>query len=257
MIRIIITLIVIIFQAGTLQASSQKRKPKVTNEKIETLSIKEQAKKEIHTLPIDRNKNTTTPSVDSVLSFRDPKKEIITRTWKYYLSASIQNFKPQGKASTASGLSYDLNNYDQIILPQVSLGVIGHLSENLTFDFSGQFAFFSHAQPIKLPSGFAVEDSRTNTMITSAKLGIGTPLPSDFHLSAGLITGLFNLTQTSSNAFAQFSKNNQFTGFYSQVSYQLTQNWQTGLEYHQLKSQNNAEVTLPSDNLKFNTKVLW
>lgn len=224
---------------------------------VQEISIKEQAQQEIHSLPIEKNKTNSTPSVDSMLSFRDPKKEVITRTWKYYLAAGLQNFQPSGVVTTESGMTYKLNNYDQIQLPQVSLGMNGQIAENLSYDFAGQFSFYSHAQPVRLNSGYAIEDSRLNTVMTSLKFGLGTTVSNDIGISAGLLTGVFNLTQTSQNSFARFSKSNQYNGFYTQVAYQMNQNWFAGLELNQLTAQNKNDIKPQNQNLQFNAKVIW
>lgn len=225
-------------------------------------SLKEMALAEAKFEGLEKN-TATDAQVTGMLNLKDPRPEVITRSWKYFAGFTVQSFNSEGTASKAGSGTFDLNNNDATIMPGVELGVMSPSLQTKgalwKLGLRGKAGFASQEPEVNLASGYEVTDARLNTTLLSAGPVVALAWERLPWLSLTFSPQYGNLsyTQTSSNDFATFSKSSAYESMNYGVDIMLNQRWSVFTEWSQRNLKDNSEIALQKDNFELGTKVTW
>lgn len=229
-----------------------------------TLSIREQATQETSVVE-GKNQSKSTDAAQGILSLNDPRMEVITRTWKYYISLSAQQFSPRGSATNDYNSTVDLDGQSKTIMPALGFGFQTRDMQlnnvRLGFGLGAQFGYASQEVNFTMPNGYRIDDVRLNTTELSAQpfITLGAASWTKMDLVLGGAYGNIGYTQTSSDRYAKFSKQASFWGASVGVDYHVNNNWTLLTKYTQksLTSKSEDGIDVQANNIELGTKVLW
>lgn len=229
---------------------------------IQKVSLKEQALLEARQQGIPRS-HATDAQVSGMLQLKNPRPEIITRTWLYFAGFSAQSFQAQGLTQKEGSGSFDLGRNPSTLMPGAEFGVHSPLKnwQSLAFRFGARAKaqFASQGTSVVLSSGYAIDDARLNTTV----LSVGPQLSMQWQEIPRLFInvspqfGSINYTQTSANDFAKFSRNAGFSATSIGADFALNSKWLLGVEWTQRNLNSSNEIALQQDNIELGTKILW
>lgn len=231
-------------------------------DRIQEVSLKEQALLETRQQGVPQAQ-ATDAQVSGMLQLKDPRPEIITRTWLYFAGFSAQNFQAEGRAQKEGSGSFDLGNNPSTLMPGAEFGALSPLMNWQSFAFRfgarAKAQFASQGTSAVLSSGYVIDDARLNTTVLSAGPQFsmqwqGLPL---LFLNVSPQFGSVNYTQTSASDFAKFSRNAGFTATSIGLDFALNSKWLLGVEWTQRNLNNSNEIALQQDNIELGTKILW
>lgn len=198
------------------------------------------------------------------LTLKDPRPEIVDRSWKYFASLSVQNFQAEGSASNDSMETFDLGKNDSTVMPTLKIGAIstpwatGPL--NWQLGARGQASFASQETSGLLGSGYQVDDARLNTTMLSVGpvMALSWERLSWLSFTFSPQWGSINYTQSSSNDLAKFSKAAGYEALHYGLDFQIGSKWSVFTEYSnkQLRG-GNEQVAIQANNFELGTKVQW
>ncbi|MBO9667326.1 MAG: hypothetical protein J7501_11000 [Bdellovibrio sp.] len=206
--------------------------------------------------------SATDAQTTGMLVLKDPRPEILTRSWQYFAGFTAQNFQPEGKATNTT-TTFDLGENGSTFMPGLTLGVMGPewnlKSVLISVGVRGDASFASQSVSAVLPSGFT-EEARLNTTLMSAGPALNLRWEGLRWLGLTFTPqfGSLNYTQTSSNDFAHFSKRAAYTAMAYGLDFRLTRKWSVFTEWSQRSlNDSNQEIALQKDNFELGTKVSW
>lgn len=226
-------------------------------------SLKEQAQAEAKVTGKIQN-SATDAQVSGMLTLKDPRPDIITRSWKYFASLSVQTFQPQGLVELENASTFDLGKNDQTVMPGLELGVLSPQFSGKKvlwqFGIRGKASIASQASQVKFSSGYDVDDARLNTTLLSVGPTVNLTWEKLPWLALTLSPqwGTLNYTQTSANDFAHFSKYAGYESLNYGFDFKVGRKWSLFTEWSQrsLKDSSN-KIALQKDNFELGTKVTW
>lgn len=238
-----------------------------TSSSSTTLSLRDQAIAENQTEGMTQKSATDAQVPSGMLTLKDPRPEVITRTWKLFAGLKAQNFQPRGSVSTDEVGTFDLGANDSTFMPGLVLGVMSpEMKSEYTgavwfrYGLRGDAAFSSQKTNVTFPSGYTVNDNRLNTTL----FAVGPA----FSLQASRLSwlaftfapqyGTLNYTQTSSNEYARFSKQTAYMALNYGLDFQIGNKWSVFTEYSQRSLRDShQEIAIQKDNFELGTKVSW
>lgn len=229
-----------------------------------SVSLREQATNEMK-VESQNQKTASDAQVSSgMLSLKDPRPEVVTRSWKYFAGFTAENFQPRGKVSTESVGDFNLGNNSSTFMPGL---VAGFLTSDIKtgpiawkLGLRGNAAFSSQGTSLTFQNGYRVDDARLNSTL----LAVGPMATLQWEklqwLSLTFVPqyGTVNYTQTSSNEFARFSKQTGYSALNFGLDFQFAKQWSIFTEYSQRNMRDeHQEIALEKDNFELGTKVTW
>lgn len=198
------------------------------------------------------------------LTLKDPRPEIVGRSWKYFASLSFQTFQAEGFASNDSAETFDLGKNDSTVMPSIKLGAmtvpLATGPVNWQFGARGQASFSSQETSGLLGSGYQVDDARLNSTL----LSVGPVIALSWQRLAWLSFtfspqyGTLNYTQSSSNDLAKFSKQAGYEALHYGLDFQIGTKWSVFTEYsNRALRDGNEQVAIQANNFELGTKVQW
>lgn len=203
------------------------------------------------------------PLSSSLLTLKDPRPEVTTRSFKYLFGLKLEPLQNSGTVTNELNESFEMGRTQATLFPTMALGFSRPLNFANSQLTEGQVyvqgGFLSQEAPANLKSNYYVADARLN----STQLNLGGELhflPTIFYpvtLSVGGKYGVLNYTQSSSTSFAQFSKSSQFIGLQLGAHYHIENNWHlvAGYNYRQLLT--NTQINNAPHRLEVGAQVQW
>lgn len=226
----------------------------------ETLKQKALAESKIDGL----TKSTATDAqVSGMLTLKDPRPEVVTRSWNYFAALSGQSFQAQGVAQKSGSGSFDLSKNNPTFMPGLEIGVISHSLQTNTLlwrmGLRAKASLASQESNIALNSGFSIDDARLNTTLLSAGALVAVQWEriNWMALTISPQFGSLNYTQTSSNDFAAFSKQASFQSLGLGLDFVLNNKWSLFTEWTQKNLKETSEIALQKDNFELGTRITW
>jgi len=207
--------------------------------------------------------SATNARTEGMLSLKDPRPEIITRSWKYLFGFTLQNFQPEGTVATDLAGTFDLSNNDQTILPAIEFGAMSPLlatgPAQWRLGAKTKFAYTSQEIELTLPSGYQVDDARLNTSMFSVgpAFSVQAERLSWMALTGSWQFGNLNYTQTSSTDLATFSKHASFESIALGLQFQLTKGWAVSTEWSDRQVRSDETIALQRNNFELGTSITW
>lgn len=226
-------------------------------------SLKQQAQAET-TVSGKAQHSATDAQVSGMLTLKDPRPDVITRSWKYFAGLSLQSFQPQGLVELENASTFDLGANDQTVMPGLELGVLSpqFSTKKVLWQFGvrGKASIASQSSEVNFNSGYNVDDARLNTTLLSVgpTFGLAWERVPWLAFTFSPQWGTLNYTQTSANDFAHFSKYAGYESFNYGIELKVGRKWSLFTEWSQrnLKDSSNR-IALQKDNLELGTKVTW
>ncbi|MDG0817997.1 hypothetical protein [Bdellovibrio svalbardensis] len=232
------------------------------------LSLREQAAAETR-VEGQTQKNASDAQLDAttasgMLSLKDPRPEVITRTWQYFAGLTAQSFTPRGIVSTDSVGNFDLSENGSTFMPGLAAGFLSPEMKTKALlwrvGLRGNAAFSSQEAAVRFPTGYTVSDARLNSTLFA--FGPTVSLQWDrlqwLALTFTPQYGTVNYTQTSANEFAHFSKQTGYMSLNFGLDFQFSKQWSIFTEYSQRSLRDSyQELALQRDNFGLGTKVTW
>lgn len=226
------------------------------------LSLKQQAVAEAKFEGLEKA-TATDAQVQGMLTLKDPRPEIITRSWKYSAALSVQSFQPEGFASKEGSGTFDLGQNGSTAMPGLELGVLSpafstkQVLWKVGLRAKGSLA--SQETSVTLDSGYEINDARLNTTLFSGGpvLNVSWDRLSWLSLNVSPQIGSLSYTQTSSNDFATFSKTGSFNSMTYGLDFLIGSKWSVFTEWTQRSLKDSSEIALQKDNFELGTKVTW
>lgn len=227
-------------------------------------TLREQALAEAKPQLVLAQNSATDAQTTGMLKLKDPRPEIITRSWQYFAGLTAQNFQAQGTVTTDSSGIFDLAKNGETFMPGLTAGVMGPewnlKSVLISLGGRGDAQFSSQSVSVTLPSGYKVDDARLNTTLLS--IGPVLALRHDslrwLSLTFSPQYGTLNYTQTSSNDYAHFSKTAGYLAMNYALDFRLTRQWSVFTEWSQRDIRDShQEIAIQKDNFELGTKVTW
>ncbi|WP_415062740.1 hypothetical protein [Bdellovibrio sp.] len=255
------TLLVVLTLFSVMSSAQAKKNSSTLSLKPE-LSLREKALAESKVEGLAKT-SATDAQVPGMLTLKDPRPEIITRSWRYFAGLTAQSFQPEGIAKKEGSGAFDLGKNDQTFMPGLELGVLSTPIKTKSvlwkLGLRGKAGFSSQGTSLTLDSGYQINDARLNTTLFS-----GGPLLTlqweglqSVSLTLSPQMGSVTYTQTSSNEFATFSKQSGFESMSYGLDFALGQRWSLFTEWSQRTLKDNTEIALQKDNFELGTKVTW
>ncbi len=250
----------LIFSLFSTMAFAQSSSSKSSS----TLSLREQAMAESRVDGQSQKSATDVQVASGMLRLKDPRPEVITRTWQYFAGLTAQNFTPRGSVSTESAGSFELDKNGSTFMPGLAAGFLSPEMKTKALSWRlglrGNASFASQSATVVFPTGYSVSDARLNTTL----LAVGPTISLQWDRLQWLAFtftpqyGTVNYTQTSSNDFAHFSKQTGYMGLNFGLDFQFAKQWSIFTEYSQRSLRDsNQEIALQRDNFELGTKVTW
>lgn len=208
-------------------------------------------------------KTASDAQVSGMLKLKDPRPEVVTRSWDYFMAFSGQRFQAQGVAEKYGVGSFDLSKNNPIIMPGFEFGLLSHtLTTQMVawkVGLRAKASFASQKTQLNLESGFQIDDARLNT----ALLSVGPHFSMQWNqiewvsLTFSPQFGSLNYTQTSSNDFAAFSKQSGFQSIGYGLDFNFGNKWSIFTEWNQRSLRENKEIALQNDSFELGTRIIW
>ncbi len=231
-----------------------------TSQSMKSLKDKALAEAKIEGL----NKKTASDAqISGMLTLKDPRPEVVTRPWDYFMAFSGQRFQAQGVAQKYGIGSYDLSKNSPTFMPGFEVGVLSHslptrmLSWKLGLRAKASIA--SQETKLNLESGYKIDDARLNTTLLSVGPHIHLQWERINWLSLTFSPqfGSLNYTQTSSNDFAAFSKQAGFQSIGYGLDFNFGNKWSIFTEWNQRSLKETQEIALQNDSFELGTRITW
>jgi hypothetical protein len=197
-------------------------------------SLKQLAVSEMTTAPqkiyTSKNENNDV-QIDGALTLNDPKKEIVTRNFKYTLGLKISNLKINGYVTNEIQESFSIDTSRSIMGPALDFGVLNSILETESASVAAGFnlgaAYFNQLNPVTLQSGYKITDSRLATYILQSTPYLKIKLRSAPRLSyeLGPTWTYLNLAQTSSSEFSNFNVQTQNLALSQRIGFKINPQW--------------------------------
>lgn len=209
-------------------------------------------------------KSTATDAqVPGMLSLKDPRLDVVTRSWNYFAALTAQPFQSQGVVQKAGSGPFTLDNNSSTLMPGLEVGILSHafrtshISWNLGVRFKAGMS--SQKTDITLNSGYKIEDARLNSTLLSAGplLALHWNRWSQWALTVSPQVGSLTYTQTSANDFATFSKQSDLTSVGLGLEYAFNPQWSLFSEWTQRNLKDTREISLQKDNFELGTRITW
>ncbi|WP_253696880.1 hypothetical protein ACLWBD_04255 [Bdellovibrio sp. HCB117] len=201
--------------------------------------------------------------VSGMLTLKDPRPEVVTRSWSYFAAFTGQAFQAEGTVSKEGSGVFNLGNNSQTFMPGLELGVISTPLQTKAllwkFGVRAKAGFTSQETDVKLESGYEINDARLNTTVFSGGPVVAMSWDRFDWLSLTVSPqfGTVIYTQSSSNDFAAFSKQASFESWGYGLDVALSKKWSVFTEYSQKSLKGSNEIALQRDNFELGTKVTW
>lgn len=225
-------------------------------------TLREKALFESQNLGPQKNRASEVQVDSGVLVLKDPRPEVITRSWKYFVAFSAQQFQPEGMVSNELN-SFDLNQNGPTLMPGIEFGFLSKdfNTRSVLWNWGLQFkgSFSSQTSQALYPAGTSISDARLNTTL----LSVGPTFAirwERFHWLTLLFTpefGTLTYTQTSSSDYGKFSKNSGYRALTSGLDFRVAQKWSVFTKYSQRELSEENQLALQKDNFELGTKVTW
>ncbi|HWU43424.1 MAG TPA: hypothetical protein VN132_08300, partial [Bdellovibrio sp.] len=200
----------------------------------------------------------------AMLSLKDPRPEVITRTWKYFAGFKAQSFKAHGNVTTDAGSNVDLGENSSTFMPGLMMGFTGPEWQAgraaWSLGLRGDASFASQGVTVTFPTGYSASDVRLNTMLFAVGPEFSFKLQNLPWLAFVFSPqyGNVNYTQTSSNQFARFSKQTSYLAWNYGLEMSFTKKWSVFSEYSQRNLRDShQEIALQQNNFELGTRVAW
>lgn len=245
-------------------ASSKSKMSLKDTANLSSISLRDQAAAEAHAEGQVRKSATDAQVASAMLSLKDPRPEIITRTWLYFAGFTAQSFQARGSITTDSVGRMDLSQNSSTFMPGLVVGIMSpampYSSTQWRLGLRADASFASQNTSITFPSGYTVSDARLNSTLLSVGPTFSLQWQSLPWVALTLTPQYGNIiyTQTASNDFAQFSKQSPYLAWNYGVDFQVAKSWSVFTEYSQRKLlDSKQEIALQNDNFELGTKVTW
>lgn len=208
-------------------------------------------------------KSASDAQVSGMLKLKDPRPEVVTRPWDYFMAFSGQRFQAQGVAQKYGVGSYDLGKNSATLMPGFEVGVLSHsLSTRMVswkLGLRAKASIASQETQLNLQSGYKIDDARLNTTLLSVGPHINLQWERINWLSLTLSPqfGSLNYTQTSSNDFAAFSKQAGFQSIGYGLDFNFGNKWSIFTEWNQRSLKETQEIALQNDSFELGTRITW
>lgn len=233
--------------AATLPATNQKSASKASSAKA-TPSI------------------SVAPGSNSLIfNVEDPYHEPRVRNFRWDFGVLLQNYVPRGQVETST-VTENLAGIRSTVMPSISMGALYRLNtENLNlgaFELGAQAQVGYATQPVSLHNLSGNEtQGQLNSLMTEIRSDLrwSQSLESKWHGKLGLGMGRLNLTQTSDNSSARWSRTGSYNAVVLGLNYDLNHRWSVmgQQKFMSAKSDWPGEVELASSQFELGTEVLW
>ncbi len=225
-------------------------------------SLRTKALAEAANIP-GQNQKSASDAQTGMLTLQDPRPEIITRSWKYSVAFTLQQFQAEGRATKDGTGTFDLGKNGQTVMPGVEIGVLtapmatGPVQWKL--GAKGKASFASQETEVVLDSGYKINDVRLNTTLLSAGpvVAVNWDRINWLSLTVSPQFGTMSYAQASSNDFANFSKSASYASWNYGLDFALSKKWSVFTEWSQRSLNDNNEIALQKDNFELGTKISW
>ncbi|MEN0058059.1 MAG: hypothetical protein AAGB31_04440 [Bdellovibrio sp.] len=227
-----------------------------------TLSLRDKALAEAR-VDGKTQKNASDAQTTGMLTLKDPRLEVQTRSWSYFAGLTGQNFQSEGVVTKTGSGSFDLGQNSTTLMPGVEVGFLtpSFQTRQVLWKFGLRFkgSFASQETSVSLDSGYQINDARLNTTLLSAGplMSVQWTQAPRWSFTFSPQIGSLSYTQTSGNDFASFSKNGTFEAFSYGVDFTLTPRWGVFTEWTQRQLKDSTEIALQQDNLELGTRITW
>jgi hypothetical protein len=222
-----------------------------------------------------QKQSATTAQVSSgMLVLKDPRPEIITRSWKLFAGLKGQSYNPSGIHTSDSGTNFFLNKAGQVFMPGILIGAQTKKFElpkpfkldpriKWNFGIRADASIASQTTTTTFESGYNISDCRLNTIILSAGPSVSISWQQHTQKYLPTITlapqiGNLDYTQTSSNEYARFSRQFNFQSINLEFGFEATQSVQLFASYTLRAPLNPSnQVTIQKDSFDVGSKVTW
>ncbi len=249
----------------------------ISNQSLAITSVKNLRNQALAESQIDgqQKQSATTAQVSSgMLVLKDPRPEIITRSWKIFAGLKGQSYNPSGIHTSDSGTKFYLNKAGQAFMPGILIGAQTKKIElpkpfNLdprikwNFGIRADASLASQTTTTTFESGYNISDCRLNTMILSVgpSVSISWQQNTQKYLPTMTFTpqfGNLDYTQTSSNEYARFSRQFNFQSMNLELSFEASQSVQLFASYTQRTPLNPSnQMTIQKDSFDVGSKLTW
>lgn len=227
------------------------------------ISTSSKAQAEINAIPKTQKQSSTDAQFSGILKLKDPRPQIITRDWQYFLGFKIQPMQAQGNVSNSVVGNFDLGNNAPTVHPSLELGFSKPFpAEDLFVNWGlvGQTGFSTEQVKLTFPSGYsAPQDTHLNTLTSSlgAKIEFAAPRLSALYFNTSARLGRITYTQTSLNDLAQFSEAATYLSLSLGSSYNFYENWQVTADYSNRKLNQKSSLKIQTDNIEIGLRAIW
>jgi hypothetical protein len=231
------------------------------NPPVQEVSLREQALNENKNSGLNQKKASEVQMESGVLTLKDPRPEVQTRSWNYFVGFTAQQFQPEGKG-TNDFSSFDLGENGSTLMPGIEFGALSKDfgSEDVLWNAGVRLkgSFSSQAATAVLPSGYVIDDARLNTTLLSVGPTVSVRWVRYNWLSFVFTPefGTMNYTQTSSTDYGKFSKQSGYKSLAYALDFRVSEKWSVFTEYAQ-RELNDNQLALQKDNFELGTKVTW
>lgn len=244
-----------------LAAPTKKKSPKATTP-VEEVSLRDKALTESQNLGKQQKQASEVQMESGVLTLKDPRPEVITRSWNYFVGVSAQQFQPEGLVTNDLNNTFDLGQQGQTLMPGIEFGVISQdfYANSILLNFGAQLkgAFSSQSVAVTYPSGQVIDDARLNTTLFSVGPTFAARWERYDWLSFIFTPefGSLRYTQTSSSSYGQFSKSAAYRALTAGFDFKVADKVSVFTKYSQRDLDDN-HLALQKDNFELGTKVTW
>lgn len=241
---------------------SKKKSSKNSNQPVAEVSLRDKALTESQNLGQQKKQASEVQMESGVLTLKDPRPEVITRSWNYFVGVSAQQFQPEGRVTNDLNNNFDLGQQGQTLMPGVEFGVISqdYYANNILLNFGAQLkgAFSSQAVEVTYPSGAVIDDARLNTSLLSVGPTVAARWERYDWLSLVFTPefGTLRYTQTSSSSYGQFSKSAAYRALTAGFDFKVGEKVSVFTKYSQRDLDDN-QLALQKDNFELGTKLTW
>jgi len=252
---LLITLFAAVCGAETKKSTAKMPAPE--------LSLREKALAETVVSEKSEKNAASDAQVSGMLTLKDPRPEVITRSWKYFVGFTAQSFQAEGLASKEGSGTFDLGKNDSTFMPGVELGFITSPWQTKAVlwkvGLRAKAGFASQSTDVVLDSGYKIDDARLNTTIFSGGPILAVQWERWRWLSLTLSPQLGSViyAQTSSNEFASFSKQAGFNSMSYGLDFAFSEKWSLFTEWSQRTMRDSTEIALQKDSFELGTKITW
>lgn len=230
--------------------------------RLSSKTLKERALAEAKVEGLSK-KSASDAQVSGMLKLKDPRPEVVTRSWDYFMAFSGQKFQAQGVAQKDGIGTFDLSKNSPALMPGFEVGVLSHSLQTQMLSWKlglrAKAAVSSQETQLNLESGYKINDARLNATLLSMGPHIHLQWERlewiSFTFSPQF--GSLNYTQTSSNDFAAFSKRANFQSMGYGLDFNFGNKWSIFTEWNRRSLKENQEIALQNDSFELGTRITW